>query len=508
MANLRPMTRRASAGATRAGKIRASLDHPVVDSDGHMIEFVPAIIDYVRQVAGPAMVERYVAFLKGGPAHSFEVAGERRATGWHGMTPAERLAKRVIRPSYAVFPARNTRDRATAMMPALLRARLDELGIDFLILYPTLGIHLLRHPDDELRRAGCRAINLLHADLYREHADRMTPAAIIPMHTPAEAIAELDFTVKTLGYKVAMIAGGVSRPVAELRERAPDLARHGLWVDSLGLESAYAYDPVWARCVELGVAATAHSGAMGWGARNSTTNFTYNHIGHFAAAGEAFCKALVLGGVTRRFPTLNFAFLEGGAGWAVHLYNSLVEHWEKRNRRRIEHELDARHIDAALLSELADRYGPGQIKRHRDALATRGGMLYEPVEREAIDDWAAAGVKRAEDVRDRFVPNFYFGCEADDRMTAIAFNPKMNHLGARLQPIFGSDIGHFDVADIRDVLVEAYELVEDGLIDADDFRDFTFTNVVQLHGRANPDFFTGTTVAAAAAKVLRSRRRA
>ena len=38
-----------------------------------------------------------------------------------------------------------------------------------------------------------------------------------------------------------------------------------------------------------------------------------------------------MGGVARRFPDLRIAFLEGGVGWAVNLYNQLFEHWEKRN---------------------------------------------------------------------------------------------------------------------------------------------------------------------------------
>ena len=61
----------------------------------------------------------------------------------------------------------------------------------------------------------------------------------------------------------------------------------------------------------------------------------YNHIGHFAAAGETFCKALFLGSVTRRFPDLKFAFLECGVGWACTLYSDLLGHWEKRNVRAL-----------------------------------------------------------------------------------------------------------------------------------------------------------------------------
>lgn len=49
---------------------------------------------------------------------------------------------------------------------------------------------------------------------------------------------------------------------------------------------------------------------------------------------------------------------------------------------------------------------------------------------------------------------------------------------------------------------KAYELGEDGLITADDFRDFTFANAVRLWGTVNPAFFSGTVVEKAAAQVL------
>jgi predicted TIM-barrel fold metal-dependent hydrolase len=93
-----------------------------------------------------------------------------------------------------------------------------------------------------------------------------------------------------------------------------------VWYDVLGLDSEYDYDSVWAKCVELGIAPTFHSASSNQGLRLSPTNFTYNHIGHFAAAGHATAKAIFLGGVTRRFLELRFAFLEGGVGWASQLF--------------------------------------------------------------------------------------------------------------------------------------------------------------------------------------------
>ena len=40
---------------------------------------------------------------------------------------------------------------------------------------------------------------------------------------------------------------------------------------------------------------------------------------------------------------------------------------------------------------------------------------------EQLDDFEACDIKKASDIRDLFVPNFYFGCEADDPVNSWAF---------------------------------------------------------------------------------------
>jgi predicted TIM-barrel fold metal-dependent hydrolase len=416
---------------------------------------------------------------------------------------AERRRRRISQESFWSRPEKNTRDRATAMLPRLLHERLPELGIDFAVIYPTAGLRVPRVADDERRRAACRAHNIVTAEYFRDLGDRLTPPAIIPMHTPEEAIAELDYAKNQLGFKAAMLASLMPRPVPAAADAAGDAQRFAVWYDTLALDSEHDYDPVWAACVELGIAPTFHSGARRQGLRLSPTNFTYNHIGHFAAAGHAVCKAMFLGGVTRRFPTLRVGFLEGGVGWASMLYADLVGHWAKRSRRGLEH-TDPRALDRGLLMDLAGQYAYGDILatlRRRDgwpfpeATALTGGIA-------DLDDYAACRIERKEDWRDLFATPFFFGCEADDPANAWAFAPGANPLGARLNAIFGSDIGHFDVPDMRGVLGEAYELVEDRRISAADFRDFTFANAVRLWGVPNPKFFDGTTVATAAAAVL------
>ncbi len=280
------------AAETRSAEIRARLDHPVIDSDGHTVEFDPAVLEYLREIAGPTLVDAIRAYNdeEEGPAWT-----------WYRSSPAERAERRVLRPLWWPIPMKNTLDRATASLPRLLHERMDEIGLDFTVLYPTWWLWANVADDEETRLAACRAVNNYHADLFREYADRMTPVALIPMHTPEEAIDELEYAVATRGMKAIMMAGHVRRP---LRKSA------GYWLDTLGIGSAYDYDPVWAKCVELGVCPTFHTVGMGLDTRASISNSMYNHIGHFAAAGEATCKALFMGGVTRRFPKLKFAFLD------------------------------------------------------------------------------------------------------------------------------------------------------------------------------------------------------
>jgi hypothetical protein len=54
------------------------------------------------------------------------------------------------------------------------------------------------------------------------------------------------------------------------------------------------------------------------------------------------------------------------------------------------------------------------------------------------------------------------------------------------------------------VLVEAHELVDDGLIDDTQFRAFVFDNPVRLWAGMNPEFFDGTVVESAVTEAVAS----
>ena len=372
------------------------------------------------------------------------------------------------------------------------------MGIDFMVLYPTSGLRFPATRDSETRQALCRAYNTYQAAMFREFSDRLAPVAVIPMRTPEEAVRELEHAVRVLGLKAAMIPGYVLR-----RTQNPKGGFGERWMDSYGIDSPYNYDPVWAKCVELGIPPASHGSTNGWGSRKSISSFTYNGIGNFGSMGEAICKSLFMGGVTRRFPTLNVGFMEGGVAWAAELYAQLVFRWRKRNPKALLEHLDPDLLDLESLMGYFDQYGGDSMRRLRDEIRYLFA-LKEP-RMENIDDWAACKIEREEDLRDLFEPHFYFGCEGEDPLVGLAFNSKANPLGARLRPVFGSDIGHWDVTEMSEVVEEAYESVEHGLMTEEDFRDFVFTNPVRMYGTMNPNIFKGTVVEAQAAKALAER---
>jgi hypothetical protein len=142
------------------------------------------------------------------------------------------------------------------------------------------------------------------------------------------------------------------------------------------------------------------------------------------------------------------------------------------------------------------------LKRADELFESDQAAMAELLQTSIANEWRHCGIERASDIYERFVPHFFFGCEGDDRVTSWAFDSKRNPLGARLNAIYGSDLGHYDLIDMRDAGVEAYEGVEQGLMTEEDFRDFVFTNPIKLHCGMNPDFFKGTVVEDSAARVV------
>jgi predicted TIM-barrel fold metal-dependent hydrolase len=474
--------------------IRAELGHPVIDVDGHVLEFMPAAMPFVRDSLGADGFERYTALrspLKSAMSRS-DVASRRQTRhpqlGWWAS------------------PVANPVDLATSIFPRLLHERVEELGVDLMVLFATNTMGSGGLVDEELRRGVCHGVNEFFAHTYGPYSDRLLPAGMIPMFTPDEAVAELEHC-RRIGLRVVTIPHCVMRPIENPQAGSPFLwPNQTHWLDYFGFESEHDYDPVWAACRDLGFAVCAHGGVGSPPPDfyRAVTSWMYNHIGSFAAMMYPLCKALFLGGVTKRFPDVNFAFMECGVGWASTLLSDTVEHWERRNIDALWRVYDPEKLDRGALLELARRYGAGVLPEGAsddELTAMLGSVILTGLPPDDYDEFRALGITHEEELRDLFVNTFYFGCESDDRTAAFAYSDA-NAFGAHLKPMFSSDISHFDVPDMSRVVPSAYSLLADGLMTDEQFRDFMFANAVRLHGGANPGFFDGTAVDAEARAVL------
>jgi predicted TIM-barrel fold metal-dependent hydrolase len=454
-------------------EIRRRLEHPVIDADGHLVEFMPLVLDCLHEVAGAGVADRFVEFRRS----PFTSGG--------------------FLPSRVFFGNPLGLDRMTVMLPDLLHRRLEEIGLDFALLYPTSGLSVLSIPDDELRQAAARALNTYYSRVFAEHRDRLEPVAVIPTFSPAEAVAELDHAVGTLGLKAVVLSGVVPRTVR------PD-GTPATWVDTLGHGSLHDYGPLWRRCVELGVAPAFHGIGYGWGTRVSATNYVHNHLGNFAAAQEGACRALLMGGALVREPGLRLSFLEGGVTWAAQLYADLLGHHEKRNKGAVQ-QFDPARFDPVEATGLFERFATGPLRNYGNRVDEGARPFSDPrVAIHGSDDFAESGITGPDDIVRIFTEQLGFGCEADDPMNALAFDRSRLPHRIRLNAMFASDIGHWDVPNVRDVLPEAWELVEDGHLTEENFADFTCGHVVRLLTDLNPGFFEGTAVADAVRPVIRT----
>ncbi|NQZ95690.1 MAG: amidohydrolase family protein [Myxococcales bacterium] len=478
----------------RAADIRSDLSHPVVDGDGHFVEIWPLthdeITSYVEEEGGAVLRERFLA----GHAAPLDTS-----SALAGRTAEAARDSWLAAPSWWGWPTENVKDRATSHLPAMLYERLDEFGIDFTVLYPSMSLAFLDLMDDELAPVLCRAINRMHARLFAPYRDRIAVGALIAMNTPDAAIATLDHAVTRLDLKAGAISGHQRRTIAKVEREHGPLSPSVTRYDTYGIDSAYDYDPFWARCCELRFAPISHSSTQSHHVARSPSSYVYNHVGGLSRGHEALCKSLFLGGVTRRFPELRIGFLEGGVAWACSLFADLIGHWERRNADAIG-ALDPERLDVGALMAHFEDWGTPDVKAASERLRAYYSL---PAGRpEQLDEFAAVGLTRASDIAGRFVPNFFFGCEADDPLVAWAFAEKINPFGVRLNAMLGSDISHWDVTDMTDPIPEAFERVESGVLSEVDFRAFAFGNAVRLHAGMNPDFFRGSVVEAAAAAEL------
>lgn len=183
---------------------------------------------------------------------------------------------------------------------------MDELEVGVHVLYPTVFLRpLTRHPKVDL--ALCRSYNRWLEEIWRQGKGRLRWVAVLPLMTPAAALAEM--------------------------RRAKDHGACGVFMRGIEGDlklSDPAMFPLYELATELDLPICTHSGVG---------NFPWFDI-HTSDSGFSTFKLpavgafhdLIMKGIPSKFPNLRWAFIEISSQWLPYAVNDLKLRFHRQGR--------------------------------------------------------------------------------------------------------------------------------------------------------------------------------
>jgi aminocarboxymuconate-semialdehyde decarboxylase len=225
-------------------------------------------------------------------------------------------------------------------------ADMDRLGIDIQVVSPSPG-HFVYAAPPEVARDSARVVNEHIAGLVAKHPDRLMGMGTVPLQDCDMAVAELERTVKELGFRGVEICTNV---------RGVDLTRAGL-------------EKFFARVEELGVMIFMHPFGTSFVGRMSDHYFP-NTIGHPLESALAVGH-LIFDGYLEKFPKLKVCIAHGG-GYIPAYWGRFDHAWKYRPDSRVNikkppsHYLKKLYFDTVVFSEqelkhLIDSWGADHV---------------------------------------------------------------------------------------------------------------------------------------------------
>jgi aminocarboxymuconate-semialdehyde decarboxylase len=180
---------------------------------------------------------------------------------------------------------------------------MDKMGVDVQAI-STSPAQFMYWLDPELGAKTARAVNENLASIVARHPDRFVALANVPLQSADAATAELEYCIKTLGFRGVEIGTNVN-----------------------GREVSRGLDKFWAKVQELGVMVFMHPNGF-TGAERLADHYFNNVIGNPLDTTVAVGH-LVFDGVLERFPNLKIVSAHGG-GYIGH-YPARMDHvWGAR----------------------------------------------------------------------------------------------------------------------------------------------------------------------------------
>ncbi|HEX3247613.1 MAG TPA: amidohydrolase family protein [Chloroflexota bacterium] len=189
---------------------------------------------------------------------------------------------------------------------------MDAEGLDVAILFPSRGLSVLTHPDQEPRYAAAiaRAYNDWMYDLCQTDTNRLIGAGMVSVYDIQSAVEEVHRCVEDLRFKSIFLRSNV--------------VNGRQWYDPY-------YEPLWDVLEKLDVPLGFHEAS---GSRSRQVGEQYaDNFGIKRIYAQPMTQMLALGafiggGVLERHPRLKVAFLEANCSWVPWLIWRMDESYE------------------------------------------------------------------------------------------------------------------------------------------------------------------------------------
>jgi uncharacterized protein len=297
------------AHARREAERRGLFDVPVVDCDCHLYE-TGAMPEIVRYIENPNVRRSF----------------ERSSIGMlmHAMLPGNlgdrSVSGRVKTDLDMLLP---TGDRAGVHpLAAGLLHSMDQMAIDYSILFPTPMLTLGTHPQPEVEVELARAYNRWLVRDVLVASPRIRTMAYLPLSDPDASVAFIDEFAGATGVVGFMVTAVRYQPIHENRFMKVFSA-----LDERRLPLAFHSGPNWSErpFEQLNRFLSAHALGFPFYAMLQLTN-------------------VVVNGLPERFPNVRFLFMEAGQAWVPFLI------------ARLDGEYRQRSSEAPLLKRLPSAY--------------------------------------------------------------------------------------------------------------------------------------------------------
>jgi predicted TIM-barrel fold metal-dependent hydrolase len=258
---------------------------PVVDADTHVIE-TELTWDYME-----GKDEQYRPKLL---TMSDPGTAKRRSEFWFFDNMMEN--KRTLAPGNETFTTAETAEMRD--LPGRLQ-RMDELGTDIHVLFPSVLLGMAQLARPQTQSAMCRAYNRWMADNWKQGGGRFRWVVVVPTQNIKESQEELEFGA----------ANG-----------ACGMLTHGIMGDRTCVDPYFF--PLYQKAGDLDLAVAFHSGVR---------NYQFDGLFHSRATTIWKAKfpvlgafhSVVMGGLPDRFPKVRWGFLEAAASWVPYMLTDI-----------------------------------------------------------------------------------------------------------------------------------------------------------------------------------------